>query len=322
MIQPDDITDVGLGTWVLGEFMWKGRTEPIETIETALEEGINLIDTAPVYGKGQSEKLVGRALDSIGARDDVFLATKCGLEWKGEKVWRNSRPERLRQEIKDSLDRLGVDTIDLYQIHWPDHDVPFEESVDVLEEFRDQGLIRYVGLSNFSQDEIQQAQTAGTIDFLQPPYNLFEREAEETLLPFCQKEDIRTLVYGALCRGLLTGKYNDPGDIQLEEGDIRNNDPKFTDRKADYIEVVNQIKQFLRDRGHREDLAPLMLRWTAEQPGVTTALVGARNPEQATSNASGLDVELSVSEIDQIRSIADDVIREPVGPEFMAPPDS
>jgi aryl-alcohol dehydrogenase-like predicted oxidoreductase len=322
MIQLDEITDIGLGTWVLGEFMWKGRTEPLETIETALEEGVNLIDTAPVYGKGQSEELVGKALDSIGARDDVFLATKCGLEWEGEEVWRNSRPERLRQEIKDSLDRLGVDTIDLYQIHWPDHDVPFEESIGVLEEFRDRGLIRYVGLSNFSKDEIQTAQTSGTIDFLQPPYNLFEREAEESLLPFCQEEEIRTLVYGALCRGLLTGKYNEPGDIQLEEGDIRNNDPKFTDRKADYIEAVNQIKQFLRDRGHREELAPLMLRWTAEQPGVTTALVGARNPEQATSNASALDVELSASEIDQVRSIADEVIREPVGPDFMAPPDS
>jgi aryl-alcohol dehydrogenase-like predicted oxidoreductase len=322
VIQPDDITDVGLGTWVLGEFMWKGRTEPLETIETALEEGVNLIDTAPVYGKGKSEKFVGRALDSIGARDDVFLATKCGLEWEGDKVWRNSRPDRFRKEIKDSLERLQVDTIDLYQIHWPDHDVPLEESVDVLEEFRDQGLIRYVGLSNFDKDEIQTAQTSGTIDFLQPPYNLFERGAEETLLPFCQEEGIRTLVYGALCRGLLTGKYEEPGDIQLEQGDIRTNDPKFTDRKDDYVEAVNEIKQFLNERGHREELAPLMLRWTVEQPGVTSALVGARNPEQAGGNASALDVELSNSEIEQIRTIADEVILEPVGPEFMAPPDS
>jgi aryl-alcohol dehydrogenase-like predicted oxidoreductase len=322
MLNNDEVTDVGLGTWVLGEFMWKGDTEPFETIETALDGGINLIDTAPVYGKGRSEELVGEALNKSGVREDVFLATKCGLEWEGDAVWRNSRPERLRREIKDSLERLDVDTIDLYQIHWPDHDVPFAESVDLLEEFRDEGLIRYIGLSNYDVDEIKQAQNGGTIDFLQPPYNLFERKAEESILPFCEDQDIDTLVYGALCRGLLTGKYENPGDVELEDGDIRNNDPKFTNRKNDYIEAVNEIKNFLRNRGHDEQLAALMLRWTAEQPGVTTALVGARNPEQARSNAKALGVSLSGDEIDRIRDIADDVIEDPVGPEFMAPPEA
>lgn len=321
MIDPDEITDLGLGTWVLGEFMWKGRTEPFKTIEAALAGGINLIDTAPVYGKGHSEERVGEALNRLGVRDEVFLATKCGLEWEDDAVRRNSRPGRLRREIKDSLERLDVDRIDLYQIHWPDHDVPFEESVDLLEEFRDDGLIRYIGLSNFSVEEIKRAQQGGTIDFLQPPYNLFERKAEENLLPFCRENGIEILVYGALCRGLLTGKYESPEDIQLEKGDIRNGDPKFTDRKAEYVDAVRKIKSYLRKRGYTENLAALMLRWTAEQPGVTSALVGARNARQARENATGLEVSLTGDELDRIRSLADDVIRQPVGPEFMAPPE-
>lgn len=322
MINQGNVTDIGLGTWVLGEFMWKGDTEPFETIEAALDGGINLIDTAPVYGKGRSEELVGDALGELGAREDVFLATKCGLQWEGDAVWRNSRPDRLQHEIKQSLERLAVDKIDLYQIHWPDHDVPFEESVDVLEDFRSKGLIRYIGLSNYNLDEIKQAQDGGTIDFLQPPYNLFEREVEESILPFCKEHKIDTLVYGSLCRGLLTGKYGTPDDVELEDGDIRNNDPKFTDCKDDYIEAVNEIENYLRKRGHDEQLAAMMLRWTAEQSGVTTALVGARNPKQARSNANALNVILSDDEIDRIRAIADEVIENPVGPEFMAPPET
>jgi aryl-alcohol dehydrogenase-like predicted oxidoreductase len=322
MIDRKEVTEIGLGTWVLGEAMWKGDTEPQRAIEESLDGGINLIDTAPVYGQGHSERVVGEALDKLGVRDDVYLATKCGLEWNEDgEIWRNSHPDRLRREIRDSLERLDVDQIDLYQIHWPDHDVPFRESVEVLEEFRDEGLIRHIGLSNFGIDEIKEAQLGGTIDFLQPPYNLFERKIEDNLLPFCRQEDIRTLVYGALCRGLLTGKYEQPGDIQLEEGDIRNNDPKFTDRKAEYIEAVHEIEEYLRSQGHDEELAAMMLRWTAEQPGVTCALVGARNGDQARSNSRALEVSLSDEEIDQIRAIADDVIEEPVGPEFMAPPE-
>ncbi|MGM0381228.1 MAG: aldo/keto reductase [bacterium] len=321
MVYIDEITDIGLGTWVLGEFMWKGKTEPFQTIKTAVEGGINLIDTAPVYGKGLSEERVGEALKKLKVRDEIFLATKCGLEWEGEQVWRNSRPERLRKEIKDSLERLSVDQIDLLQIHWPDHDVPFRETIEVLEEFRDQGLIRYIGLSNFNVEEIKQAQQGGTIDFLQPPYNLFERKIEEDILPFCQRENIRTLVYGSLCRGLLTGKYDSPGDIQLEEDDIRGEDPKFTDRKGEYIEAVQEIENYLRERGYSEELAALMLRWTTEQPGVTVALVGARNARQAQNNLQGLNVSLAPEEIERIRSLAEEVISEPVGPEFMAPPE-
>lgn len=322
MIKLDEITEIGLGTWVLGETMWKGDTKPYEAIEESLGGGINLVDTAPVYGQGKSERVVGKALDRLDARKEVFLATKCGLEWNEDgEIWRNSTPERLRKEIKDSLERLDVDQIDLYQIHWPDNDVPFHESVEVLEEFREAGFIRYIGLSNFGIDEIKGAQLGGTIDFLQPPYNLFERKIERNLLPFCEREGIRTLVYGALCRGLLTGKYKEPDDIQPEEGDIRNADPKFTDRKAEYIEAVKAIENYLRKQGHEEDLAPMILRWTAEQPGVTCALVGARDGDQARTNARGLETRLSNKEIDQIRELADEVIEEPVGPDFMSPPE-
>lgn len=321
MVELEEVTDVGLGTWVLGEGMWSGETQPFETIESAIEGGLNLIDTAPVYGAGRSEKVVGEALNKLGVREEIFLATKCGLEWTEDgEVLRNSSETRLRKEIKDSLKRLQVDQIDLYQVHWPDESVPFAETIELLEEFRSEGLIRFIGLSNFSVDQIKAAQQGGSVEFLQPPYNLFEREAERELFPFCREEGIKTLTYGALCRGLLTGKYD--ANYEMNEEDIRAEDPKFGEYLPDYGRAVNKIESYLREQGYEAELAPLMIRWTAQQPGVTTALVGARNRKQAESNAQALQVSLAEAELKRVREIADATVPEEVSPEFMAPPEA
>ena len=231
------------GTWVTGGWGWGGsdEKESLLAILRALELGINFIDTAPVYGFGKSEEIVGRAIRQWG-RDKITVATKCGLEWdKGRRIRHNCRPERIVLEAEESLRRLGVDCIDRYQIHWPDPDVPFEKSMQTLIKLREQGKIRFFGLSNFSREQVEECLRTCPIHSLQPPYNIFEREAEKDILPFCIENEIPTLVYGGLCRGLLTGKF--AGNETFRKGDLRRKDPKFKpDRFKNYVDAVNEIK--------------------------------------------------------------------------------
>ena len=231
------------GTWVTGGWGWGGsdEKESLLAIMRALELGINFIDTAPVYGFGKSEEIVGRAIRQWG-RDKITVATKCGLEWdKGRRIRHNCSPERIVLEAEESLRRLGVDCIDLYQIHWPDPDVPSEKSMQTLIKLREQGKIRFFGLSNFSREQVEECLRTSPIHSLQPPYNIFERETEKELLPFCIENEIPTLVYGGLCRGLLTGKF--AGNERFRKGDLRRKDPTFKpDRFKKYVDAVNEIK--------------------------------------------------------------------------------
>ncbi len=201
---------IALGTWAMGGWMWGGSNESdaVHTIHAALDHGINLIDTAPIYGFGRSEELVGRALAG-GHRQRALIATKVGLEWRGGRVFRNSSPARLRQELEDSLRRLQTDVIDLYQVHWPDESVPIEETAAVIEGFRRDGKIRAVGVSNFSPTQMERFQAAASLQTVQPPYNLFERQIETDVLPYAERGGLTVLAYGALCRGLLTGKITE-----------------------------------------------------------------------------------------------------------------
>ena len=194
--------DIGLGTWAIGGWLW-GRTEEsdaIKTIHAALDNGINLIDTAPVYGFGRSEELVGKALQG-GRRADAIIATKVGLDWGSGKILRNSTPARLRQELEDSLRRLKTDVIDIYQVHWPDASVPFEETARTLEALRREGKIRAIGVSNFSPEQMDRFRKGAPLAAIQPPYNLFEREIEKDVLPYAEENGLVVLAYGALCRG-------------------------------------------------------------------------------------------------------------------------
>lgn len=315
-----EVSVVVLGTWVTGGWMWGGADESdsIRTIHRALDLGINFIDTAPVYGFGQSEEIVGKALREHPEKERVIVATKCGLEWDADQrqIRRNSSPDRIRQEVDDSLRRLGRERIDLYQIHWPDANTPFEDSMAALEQLRNAGKIRAIGLSNFDREQIRICQQATSVHSLQPPFNLFEREATSELLPFCQEQAIATMVYGGLCRGLLTGKFT--GTEVFARGDLRRADPKFKpDRFRQYVKAVDELKKLAAKYGR--SVAQFALRWALQQPGVTTVIAGARTPAQVEDNAGVSGWEIEVKDHIKVDEILARCIKTPIGPEFMAP---
>jgi len=309
------------GTWVTGGWAWGGADErdALNAILGGLEKGVNFIDTAPVYGFGKSEEIVGQALKEWGNRDSVVVATKCALEWDDarQKIWRNSSPGRIRYEVDQSLKRLGVDVIDLYQLHWPDAKTPFEDSMEAMTRLRDEGKIRAIGVSNFDKEQMEACLKAGPLHTLQPPYNLFERGAEEETLPFCQEQDIGTLVYGGLCRGLLSGKFT--GEEKFPKGDLRRGDPKFKpDKFKQYVKAVDAMKELAAKYG--KTMPQFALRWALQQPGVTTVIAGARTPGQAEENAGVFDWRIEEEDLRKVEDILRKHVKTPVGPEFMAPP--
>jgi aryl-alcohol dehydrogenase-like predicted oxidoreductase len=196
------VSPVAIGTWAIGGWMWGGtdEAESVATIRTAFEHGINLVDTAPVYGFGRSEEIVGKAIAESGLRSDVLIATKVGLQWEGGKVSRNASRARIMREIEDSLRRLRTDYIDIYQIHWPDPLITIEETAEAIHVLFAQGKIRAIGVSNFSVSQMERFRGVAPLHVLQPPYNLFERGIEADLLPYCRENRIALLGYGALCR--------------------------------------------------------------------------------------------------------------------------
>ncbi|MDK8464217.1 aldo/keto reductase [Marinobacter sp. SS13-12] len=315
------VTPVGLGTWAIGGWMWGGTDEAqsIDTIHRAIDKGIGLIDTAPVYGFGRSEEIVGKAL-ADGRRDQVALATKVALNWNEDhdKVWRDATAARIEREVEDSLKRLQTDRIDIYQIHWPDPQTPVEETARAMENLYQAGKIRAIGVSNFSPAQMEAFSKIVPLHSLQPPYNLFEREIEQDVLPYCREHGIATITYGGLCRGLLTGKMRE--DTEFTGDDLRKNDPKFQgERYRQYLSAVAELDTFARERYQKNVLA-LALRWLVDQPGVTTALWGARRPEQLDPVGDIEGWSLDREAFDAIDEILTRCIKDPVGPEFMAPP--
>ncbi len=314
-----NVSRIVLGTWVTGGWAWGGADDDAsrKAILRSLELGIDFIDTAPVYGFGKSEEVIGRALKEWGHRNPVTVATKCGLEWdEKERIRRNAKPARIRAEVEDSLRRLGVEHIDLYQIHWPDPQTPFADSMDAMVRLQEEGKIRWIGLSNFNTDQLRSCLDAGPVHSLQPPYNLFERESDREILPFCLQESIATLVYGGLCRGLLTGKFT--GSEEFPRGDLRRGDPKFKpDRFKQYVKAVNEFKRIASSYGKTP--AQFALRWTLQQPGVTCVIAGARTSAQVEDNAGISGWEISQEDLKKVDEILAKHIKTPVGPEFMAP---
>lgn len=316
-----EVTPVGLGTWAIGGWMWGGTDEAqsIDTIHRAVDKGIGLVDTAPVYGFGRSEEIVGKALAS-GRRDQVALATKAALNWNDDqdKVWRDATASRIEREVEDSLKRLQTDRIDIYQIHWPDPKTPMEETARALEKLYQAGKIRAIGVSNFTPSQMDELRKSVPLHSLQPPYNLFERGIEQDILPYCRENGIATITYGGLCRGLLTGKMRE--DTQFTGDDLRKSDPKFQgDRYRQYLDAVAELDQFAQERYQKNVLA-LALRWLVDQPGVTTALWGARKPEQLDPVDEIEGWSLDQEAMAAIDGILEKCITDPVGPEFMAPP--
>jgi aryl-alcohol dehydrogenase-like predicted oxidoreductase len=315
------VSVIGLGTWVMGGYLWGGAedSESRATIRQALELGINLMDTAPIYGHGRAEELVGQVVAESGRRTDVILATKAGLQWNPEKtkVWRNGSRARILAEVDESLRRLQTDYIDIYQVHWPDAKVPLEETMSAMVELQSQGKIRFIGLSNADVSQIERCLRVGQVAVVQPPYNLFERGIEDHLLPFCRHRGIDTLIYSPLCRGLLSGKYR--GDETFTRGDIRQKDPKFSgERFQVYLACIARLRSIAERNGC--SVGQLAIRWCLDQSGVTVALCGARRPHQIDENAGAAGWRLFAGDLEAIDRIVEEAVAVPVGPEFMRPP--
>ena len=313
------VSRIALGTWAIGGWMWGGSDvrNAFRTIQAAMDRGISLIDTAPAYGFGLAEEIVGRALSPNSRRRRVHIATKCGLEWHGSKIRRNASPDRIREEVEDSLRRLRTDYIDLYQLHWPDPAVPLEETAAVFGELLQEGKILAVGVSNLDREQTERFQQVVPVRTTQPPYNLFERAIDADLLPYAREAGLVVLAYGALCRGLLSGRMN--SNTQFTGDDLRRVDPKFQQpRFNQYLAAVSALDRFARTNFGKNVLA-LALRWILDQ-GPTIALWGARKPEQLEPVAEIMDWSLDAASMREIDRILADTITTPVGPEFMAPP--
>ncbi|GGE44929.1 general stress protein 69 [Pullulanibacillus camelliae] len=311
---------IGLGTWAIGGWSWGGtdEAESIRTIHTAIDEGINFIDTAPAYGQGVSEEIVGKAIRSHGQRDQLVIATKAGIDWNATDVFRNGAKERIKKEIDDSLRRLQTDYIDVYQVHWPDPNVPIEETAQAMYDLYSEGKIRAVGVSNFTIDQLEAFKAVSILHTHQPPYNLFERAIEKDILPWCRENNVSTILYGSLCRGLLSGKMNKKREFKGD--DLRKTDPKFQEpRFSDYLSAVQALDELAEDR-FGKTVRDLAVRWVLDQPGAGIALWGARRPEQIQSVNGIMDFTLDSETLRDIDKILETHIKDPVGPEFMAPP--
>jgi aryl-alcohol dehydrogenase-like predicted oxidoreductase len=311
------VSRIGLGTWAIGGGMWGGADDAmsVATIRKAVDSGINLIDTAPVYGFGHSEEIVGTALQ--GLRGRVVIATKVGLEWPGGQIRRNATALRIRTEVEASLRRLRTDRIDLYQVHWPDPRVPHEETALALEQARCEGKILAFGVSNYSPPQLEGFRRHARVACVQSPYNLFERAIEKDVLPYAERTGLAVLAYGALCRGLLSGRMD--SGTTFSGDDLRRADPKFRQpRFQQYLLAVDALNKFALERHGRPVLA-LAIRWLLDQ-GPTVALWGARQPDQLLGVDAALGWKLDADDLRAIDVLLARHITEPVGPEFMAPP--
>ncbi len=312
---------IGLGCWAIGGWLWGGsdERESIDTILSALGRGINLIDTAAIYGFGRSEEIVGKALAEHGRREKVIIATKAGLDWTTGKVYRNSTRGRIMKEVEDSLERLRTDYIDIYQIHWPDYDTPVEEAAEAMNDLYKAGKIRAIGVSNYSVGQMDAFRRIAPLHTSQPPYNLFERAVEDDIFPYCGSNGITMLLYGAICRGLLSGRMN--GDTKFEGDDIRKADPKFKEpRFGEYLKAVEELDAYARSK-YGKRVIHLSIRWILDRAPDHIALWGARRPDQLGPIRELTGWSLDKDDFHAIDKILAETIKDPMGPEFMAPPE-
>jgi len=307
------VSPIAFGAWAIGGWMWGGadKKDAIRAIHACLDNGVTSLDTAPIYGFGQSEELVGEAIK--GKRDSYEILTKCGMRWEGTKgdyffttndnsgvqrdIHTYSGRDSIIAECEDSLRRLGTDYIDLYQVHWPDSTTPIEEAMEAFRTLLEQGKIRAAGVSNYSVEQMEQASSVVELSSNQVPYSMVRRDIEQDVLPWCMDHDCGILAYSPLQRGLLTGKITP--DYPFAPGDNRPETPHFKiNNLIKTNKFLDKIKPLAEEKG--ATLSQLVIAWTLCQPGITVALVGARNEEQVKQNAGALDVQLSADELDEI----------------------
>jgi len=314
-----EVSRVGLGTWAIGGTEWGAVAEDsaIATCLSAIERGINLIDTAPIYGRGRAEEIIGKVVRAHGRRDAFYIATKAGLEWNDRGVYANSTPARLRREIEDSLRRLGTDYVDLYQVHWPDTLIPVAEVAGVLAEFQREGKVRALGVSNFGVAQMEEFRRVAPLASDQPPYNIFEREIDREVLPWCAANGVAVLTYSSMCRSLLGGRLQ--RGMTFDAADIRAVDPKFQEpRFGQYITAVERLTLLARER-YGKSVAQLAVRWVLDRPGASVALWGAKRPDQLDAVAGVMGWRLDTDALATIDRIAAESVTDPVGPEYLTP---
>jgi len=296
---------VGLGTWAIGGWMWGGtdERESIAAIQASLDAGVTLIDTAPAYGLGRSEEIVGKAL--AGRRDKAIIATKCGLVWHtdkgrhffdqdGKPVHRYLGRDAIRHEVEQSLKRLGTDYIDLYITHWQDPTTPIEETMAALEELRQAGKIRAIGASNVGRGELEQYIAIGGLDAIQERFSMIDREIEADLLPLTRRNGVATLSYSSLALGLLSGGI---GPERVFSGDDQRRDnPRFSVGNREKVAAFAKSIRSIAEK-HGATIAQIVIAWTLAQEGVTFALCGARNPGQALDNARAGTIRLDEEDL-------------------------
>jgi aryl-alcohol dehydrogenase-like predicted oxidoreductase len=299
-----EITRVGFGAWAVGgagyDWGWGAQDDDdsIAAIHHALELGINWIDTAAQYGFGHSEEVVGRAL--AGREDRPHVFTKGGQpEGPGRTTVQSLRRDSLRRELEGSLSRLGLDAIDLYQIHWPIPDEQIEEGWSALVEFKEEGLVRHIGVSNFSVPQLRRAQSIAPVETLQPPYSLIDRSVEEEILPFAEREGIGVIVYSPMGSGLLTGAMTRERIASLPEDDWRRRDPRFREPQLSrHLDLVERL-QTVAER-HGTTPGAVAIAWTLRNPAVDGAIVGFRRPDQVDPIIGAANLELSEDDITTI----------------------
>ena len=291
------LTPVGFGAWAIGggnwEFAWgpQDDNESIGAIHRALDLGVNWIDTAAIYGLGHSEEIVGRALKSTSNKPFVF--TKCSMRWHQDRsIYRSLKTESIAEELEGSLRRLGVETIDLYQIHWPNPETEIEEGWEALARFQKEGKIRWIGVSNFSVDQMKRALKIAPITSLQPPYSMLRRAIEEEILPFTRFNNIGVINYSPMVSGLLTGKMTAERVAAFPQDDWRRRAVEFNEPR---LSRNLQLVELLREVGNGHNVSPgvVAVAWTLHHPAVTAAIVGGRSAQQVEGLAPALEFRIT-----------------------------
>jgi aryl-alcohol dehydrogenase-like predicted oxidoreductase len=300
------ITSIGYGAWAIGggnwEFAWGSQDddESVKTIERAIDSGINWIDTAAVYGLGHSEEVVAKALKNISSKPYVF--TKCSMRWDNDrKIYRSLKAASVQEELENSLRRLNLDTIDLYQVHWPDPEGEIEEGWEALAKLQQQGKVRYIGVSNFNVEQMKRAQKIAPITSLQPPYSLLNRKIEPEILPFCLENNIGVINYSPMVSGLLTGKMTAERIQEMPADDWRRRSANFLEPK---LSRNLKLVEILREIGNSHGVEPgvIAIAWTLRHPAITAAIVGARRPDQVDGVLPAATLRLSDQEAERIES--------------------
>jgi len=300
------LTTVGLGTWAIGgpwEYGWgpQDDADSLAAIRAALESGINWLDTAPAYGCGHSEEIVGRALRELG--EMPIVATKCGILWneKRQKIT-CLKAGSIRAECEASLRRLGVEAIDLYQMHWPDPAADVEEAWEAMVRLREEGKVRYIGVSNFTVEQLEQVAAIERPASLQPPYSMIRRDAQETLLPWCREHKLGVVAYSPMTKGLLTGKYTSEKVAELPPDDHRLRDPNFKGKRLEAnLRLARCVENLARDYGRTA--GQLAVAWVLRREEVTAAIVGARNPRQIEETVQAGDWELDKAALERVEEL-------------------